>query len=164
MPNWKAPGKDGVQCHWIMKLSNLHGWIAIQMKKILMGDNSLPVWMTLVRTVLCQKDPRKSNAAENYPIPCLTLMWNLLTGVTAKEMYNRFMAWIDYKKANDFKCMELFVIADNVRNFLKKYGAVEVIVEDLGEVDVKRDIIQGDSISPLLFVLSMVPLLLMLRK
>ena len=36
--------------------------------------------------------------------------------------------------------------------------------EDLGEVDVKRRIFQGDSLSPLLFVLSMVPLSLILRK
>jgi len=36
--------------------------------------------------------------------------------------------------------------------------------EDLGEVNVKRGIFQGDSMSPLLFVLSMVPLSLILRK
>ena len=38
--------------------------------------------------------------------------------------------------------------------------------EDLGKLDVKREreIFQGDSFSPLLFVLSMVPLSLILRK
>ena len=36
--------------------------------------------------------------------------------------------------------------------------------EDLGEVDVKRGIFQGDSLLPLLFVLSMVPLFLILEK
>ena len=36
--------------------------------------------------------------------------------------------------------------------------------EVLGEVDVKRGIFQGDSLSPLLFVLSMIPLSLILRK
>ena len=36
--------------------------------------------------------------------------------------------------------------------------------EDLGEVNVKRGIFQGDSLSPLLFVLSMVPLSLILKK
>ena len=36
--------------------------------------------------------------------------------------------------------------------------------EDLGEVNVKREIFQGDSLSPLLFVLSMLPLSLILRK
>ena len=36
--------------------------------------------------------------------------------------------------------------------------------KDLGEVDVKRGIFQGDSLSPLLFVLCMIPLSLVLRK
>ena len=36
--------------------------------------------------------------------------------------------------------------------------------EDLGEVNVKRGIFQGDSLSTLLFVLSMVPLSLILKK
>ena len=58
MPNWKAPGKDGVQSYWIKNLSNLHEQIALQINKILMGDDSLPAWMTHDRTVLCQKDPR----------------------------------------------------------------------------------------------------------
>ena len=36
--------------------------------------------------------------------------------------------------------------------------------KDLGEVDAKRGIFQGDSLSPLLFVLCMIPLSLVLRK
>ena len=89
MFNWKTPGKDGVQSYWIKNLSNLHEWIAVQRNKILMGDDSLPAWMTHGRTVLCQNDPRKGNAVENYrPITCLPLMWKLLTGVIAEEMYD----------------------------------------------------------------------------
>ena len=53
MPNWKALGKDGIQGYWIKNLSNLRERIAIQMNKILMGDDSLPAWMTHGRTVLC---------------------------------------------------------------------------------------------------------------
>ena len=60
------------------------------------------------------------------------------------------MTWIDFKKAYNFvphslinKCMRLFGIADNVRNFLEK-GTEQWKLslasngEDLGEVDVKR--------------------------
>ena len=36
--------------------------------------------------------------------------------------------------------------------------------KDLGEVNVKKGIFQGDSLSPLMFVLSMVPLSLILEK
>ena len=40
-------------------------------------------------TVLCQKDPRKGDVVKNYcPITCLPLMWRLLTGVIAAEMYD----------------------------------------------------------------------------
>ena len=86
------------------------------------------------------------------------------------------MAWIDYKKAYDFvphswinECVEMFGIAENVRNLLKmsmEQWKLSLMSngDDLGEVNVKRGIFLGDSLSPLLFVLSMVPLSLILRK
>ena len=37
-------------------------------------------------------------------------------------------------------------------------------MEELGEVDIKRGIFQGDSLSPLVFVLALIPLSLILRK
>ena len=177
-----------------------------------MGDDSLPAWMTHGHTVLCQKDPRKANAIENYcPITCLPLMWKLLTGVIAEKMYdyleqekllpeeqkicrqgsrgtkdqllidktvlkdckkrhtNLSMTWIDYKKVYDSvphswinEGMELFGIAENMRNFLE--NSIEQWKlsltsngEDFVEVDVKRGIFQGDSLSSLFFVLSVVP-------
>ena len=75
------------------------------------------------------------------------------------------MAWIDYKKAYDLvphswiiECMKMFGIAENVTNFLGKSMeqwklSLTSNGKDLGEVDVKRGIFQGDSLSPLLFVL-----------
>ena len=75
MPNWKAPGKDGVQGYWLKNLTNLHNRIAGHMYSILMGEDTLPAWMTHGRTELCQKYPKKGNAAENYrPITCLPLI------------------------------------------------------------------------------------------
>ena len=89
MPNWKAPWNDGVQGYWTKNLCNLNEQIAVQTNKIWMGDDSLPAWMTHDRTVLRQKYPRKGNTVENYcPITCLPLMWKLLTGVIAEEMYD----------------------------------------------------------------------------
>ena len=184
-----------------------------------MGTDTLPEWLTHGRTVLCQKDRRKGNAVENYrPITCLPLMWKLMTGTIADEMYeylenehllpdeqqgcrrksrgtkdqllidktilkdcrkrhtNLAMAWIDYKKAYDFvphswvnECMEIFGIAENVREFLQRSMkqwklSLTSNGEELGDVDIKRGIFQGDSLSPLLFVLSMIPLSLLLRK
>ena len=168
------------------------------------------------RTVLCQKDPRKGNTADNYrPITCLPLMWKLITGVIAKGMYNYLerqkflpeeqkgckrgscgtkdqllidktvlkdcrkrhtMAWIDYRKTYDLvphswvnECMEMFGIAENLRTFLQKSMQQWRLLltanrEDLGEVNVRRGIFQGHSLSPLLSAFSMVPLSLILKK
>ena len=86
------------------------------------------------------------------------------------------MALIDYRKAYDLVlhscvnvCMEMFGIAENLRMFLQKSMQQKRLSltangEDLGEVNVKRGIFQGDSLLPLLFVLSMVPLSLILKK
>ena len=65
--------------------------------------------------------------------------------------------------------MEMFGIAENLRTFLQKSMqqwrlSLTANGEDLGEVNVKRGIFQGDSLSSLMFVLSMVPLSLILKK
>ena len=65
--------------------------------------------------------------------------------------------------------MEIFGIAENLRTFLQKSMQQWRLLlvangEDLGEVNVKRGIFQGNGQSPLLFVLSMVALSLILKK
>ena len=86
------------------------------------------------------------------------------------------MAWIDYKKAYDvvphswiLKCLEMVGAAKNIvsiisnsmlnwKTVLTSGGTV------LGQVDIKRGIFQGDSLSPLLFIVIMLPLTLVLRR
>ena len=78
MPNWKAPGKDGMQEHWLIKLTSLHPCIAKQLNHILDGERPLPDWMTL------------GSAVDNYrPISCLPLTWKLMIGVLAEKIYSR---------------------------------------------------------------------------
>ena len=65
--------------------------------------------------------------------------------------------------------MEMFGIVKKIENvFAIEYATGESIVEangeGLGEVNIKREILQGDSLSPLFFVLSMVLLSLILKK
>ena len=89
---------------------------------------------------------------------------------------NLVMGWIDYKKAFDMvphswlqKYLSMFGIAPNVQNVLKNSmnswetnltsGQVQ-----LGKVKIKRGIFQGDSLSPMLFVISLIPMTLILRK
>ena len=89
---------------------------------------------------------------------------------------NLSIAWIDYRKTYDLvphtwvnEYMEMSGIAENLRTFLQKSMqqwrlSLTTNGEDLGEVNVKREIFQGDSLSPLMFALSMVPLSLILKK
>ena len=86
------------------------------------------------------------------------------------------MAWIDYRKAYDLvphswvnECMEMFGITENFRTIMQKSMqqwrlSLTANGEDLGEVNVKRGIFLGDSLSSLMFVLSIVPLSLILKK
>ena len=83
---------------------------------------------------------------------------------------NLSMAWIDYKKAYDMvphswllEVVDLLGVAGNVASLLgssmmkwktQLVGGQEV----LGTVDIKRGIFQGDSLSPLLFVMVLIPL------
>ena len=93
-----------------------------------------------------------------------------------KRHTNLSMAWIDYRKAYDLvshswvnECMEMFGIAENLKTLMQNSMqqwrlSLTANGKDLGEVNVKRGIFQGDSLSPLLFALSMVPLFLILQK
>ena len=65
--------------------------------------------------------------------------------------------------------MEMFRIAENLRKFLQKIMqqwrlSLTTNGEDLGQVNMKWGIFQGDSLLALLFVLSIVPLPLILKK
>ena len=82
---------------------------------------------------------------------------------------NLRMARINYRKAFDIvphswilECMSMFGIAKNMEEFLKNIMAnwkTELFVygQSLGQVNIKRGIFQGDSLSPLLFLLCMIP-------
>ena len=89
---------------------------------------------------------------------------------------NLTMGWIDYKKAYDMvphtwidECLEMYKVNDRIRNMMKNSMAtwrtvLECKGEELGEVKIRRGIFQGDSLSPLLFVMAMIPLTSILRK
>ena len=86
------------------------------------------------------------------------------------------MAWIDYRKAYDMlphswilETLGMIKVAKNIQGLLERSMADWKTVltansKILGEVDIRRGIFQGDTLSPLLFVVAMIPLTLMLRK
>ena len=87
MPNWKSPGADLVQGFWLNNFSSFHERVMLQLKECL-DSGFVPSWLTRGRTSLLQKDKSKGNVASNYrPITCLPLMWKLLTGVFADQIY-----------------------------------------------------------------------------
>ena len=208
MLNWKSSGPDGVQGCWLKKLTALHKCIAKQMDNITSNREGIPKSMKLGKTVLCQKDPGKGNAVDNYrPNSCLSLMQKLMTGIIAESIYNfldmtdkppveqkvcekksrgtkdqllidktilRYckkrhtnlgMTWIDYKKTYYMvphfwilENLELVEVPNNIFKFVKRSMAnwetkLTSYGESLVKINIKRGIFQGDSLSPLLFVI-----------
>ena len=87
IPNWKSPGPDLVQGFWLKNFSSLHERVRLQLKEYL-DSGFVPSWLTRGRTSLLQKDKSKDNVASNYrAITYLPLMWKLLTGVIADQIY-----------------------------------------------------------------------------
>ena len=87
MPNWKSLGPDLVQGFWLKNFSSVHERVRLQLKECL-DSGFVSSWLTRGRTSLLQKDKSKGNVASNYrPITCLPLMWKLLTGVIADQIY-----------------------------------------------------------------------------
>ena len=89
---------------------------------------------------------------------------------------NLAMTWIDYKNVYDMvphwwikECLDLSGVAGNIKtlliNSMEKWRVMLCVGNsELGEVDIKRGIFQGDSLSPFVFVLALIPLSLVLRK
>ena len=67
------------------------------------------------------------------------------------------------------ECLDLFERAENIKSLLvNSMEEWKVMLcsgnSELGEVEIKRGIFQEDPLSPLLFVLALIPLSLILRK
>ena len=91
IPNWKAPGPDGVEGFWIKKLTSCHVRITEQLDAMICGKEEIPLWMTHGKTVLCLKYSAKGRSADNCrPITCLPLVWKLLTLFIAENVYAYF--------------------------------------------------------------------------
>ena len=89
---------------------------------------------------------------------------------------NIAMCWLDYRNAFDLvphswlnECLSMFGVAENVKdlliNSMKEWSTMLTSCgEEVGEVKFSRGFFQGDSLSPLMFVIAMIPLTLVLRK
>ena len=88
MTNWKGPEHDGVQGYWIKMLVLTQQRIAFHLQSCITRDE-VPDWVTTGWIVLLLKDKSKGNKVSKYrPITCLPLMWKLISGIAADEIYN----------------------------------------------------------------------------
>ena len=67
------------------------------------------------------------------------------------------------------ECLNLFGVEENIKSLLMNSMEKWTVMlysgnSELGEVEITRGIFQGDSLSPLLLVLALIPLSLALRK
>ena len=93
-----------------------------------------------------------------------------------RRMTKLSMAWIDYRKAYDMvphswilECAKMVGIAKNViktiENSMENWKTILTSNQEvLGTVNINRGIFQGDSLSPLLFIIIMIPLTMLLRE
>ena len=112
-----------------------------------------------------QKEWRKRSRGTNN---LLYIDRTVIREVKTKKM-NLAMAWIDYKNAYDMvphswikECLDLFGVAENIKtllvNSIEKWRVMLCAGNsELGEVDIKQGIFQRDSLSPLVFVLALIP-------
>ena len=89
---------------------------------------------------------------------------------------NLAMAWIDYKKTYDMvpqswiiNCLKMYKISHEIINFIEKTmknWRVELTAgeKSLAETKIQKGIFQGDALSPLLFIIAMMPQNHILRK
>ena len=119
-----------------------------------------------------QKGCRKSSRGTN---DLLYTDRAAIKGVKSRNK-NLAMAWINYKKAYDMvphswiiESINSFGVAENIKSLLlNSMGKRKVMLcsgnSELGDVETKLGIFQGNSLSPLAFVLALIPLKLILRK
>ena len=87
LPNWKAPGPDGHQGFWLKHVRSVRVILAELFNECI-NQSNVPKWLTKGVTTLVLKNKDKGNAVTNFrPITCLPLMWKMLTGIIAEEMY-----------------------------------------------------------------------------
>ena len=80
-------GSHQVHGFWLKIFSSLHGTVRSQLKEC-SDSGFVPSWLTNGRAVLLQKAKSKGHIASNYrPITCLLVMWKLLPGVIADQIY-----------------------------------------------------------------------------
>ena len=145
------------------------------MWKLIAGTISETVCMFLDETEMLpeeQKGCKRSSRGAKDQFP----MDKTILADCKKRHKNLTMAWIDYKKAHNMvphswiiACLGLYGISNSISSFLERSMTNWRVQrtscrESSGTVNARRGIFQRDSLSPLLFIICMIPLTTVLRK
>ena len=115
-------------------------------------------------------EEQKGNRRKSRGTKDQLLIDKMILRNTKRRKTNLHVAWIDYKKAFDSlphswitKSLEMLGVSSNIRQFLKTAMSswntlLTVNGQILGQVNIRRGIFQGNSLSPLLFVAALIPL------
>uniref|UniRef100_A0A803THT2 Reverse transcriptase domain-containing protein n=1 Tax=Anolis carolinensis TaxID=28377 RepID=A0A803THT2_ANOCA len=121
-------------------------------------------------------DEQKGNKRKSRGTKDQLLIDKMILENCKSRKANLHMTWIDYKKAFDslphswiIKCLDAIGICKTVGTFIEnmmEHWKTELFVgnESYGLVNIRRGIFQGDSLSPLLFIIAMIPLSTILQK
>ena len=139
------------------------------MWKILMAQIKEEIYYSLTSSGLFPEE-QKGCCKESRDTEELLYIDQHILDESQTRRKNQAMAWIDYKKAYDMvsqswiiNCLKIYKISDEVINFIEKTMKTERVEltergKSLAEVKIRRGIFQGDALSPLLFIIAMVPL------
>ena len=145
------------------------------MWKLLTGIISEDLYTYLEETNTLPKEQkgcrRKTRGTKDHLLVDKMIMKNC-----RRRKTNLSMAWIDYKKAFDMvphswiiECLKIYGAAENIITLLSNtmnHWKTNLTASGtkLAEVNIRRGIFQGDSLSPLLFIVSMIPMTMILRN
>ena len=144
-------------------------------KKLLAGVIADQIYAHLGQEKLLQEEQKGCRKGSRETSDLLYIDRALIKEVTSRNK-NLAMTYTDCKKAYDLvphsciiEYLDLFGVAENIKSLLlnsMEEWKVMLCSEKSGldDAEIKQDICPGDSLSPLVFILVLIPLCLILRK
>ena len=179
VPNWMVTGKTALIQKDPAKGTDVSNYRPIAclplMWKLLSGIFADRVYTHLLNNQLLPEEQKGCRKNSRGTKDQLIIDKTILKEVK-KLKKNVAMSWVDYKKAYDMvphswikDILSMTGVAGNIQNLvtnsMENWGTVLTSNgKDLGKVSIRRGIFQGDSFSPLLFVMAMIPLTVVLKK